>query len=328
MLAYIAYPDWLDPRVIPGLPIRWYGVMYLLAFIITFFLFRYEIRRREPSVQTEEILDLFFWTIVGLLIGGRVFATLVYADTVQYLTQPWLIFWPFDGDMNFTGLQGMSYHGGLLGGVVGALLFTRRRGIDFVAWADVMAAAAPLGYTLGRLGNFINGELYGRVTTAPWGMVFPTARPVAAGEEWVRRIAAEVGMEIDPGTLLINLPRHPSQLYEAFFEGIVLWAVLWFVFRKRKLFRGAVLGLYVVGYAFFRFVLEYFRQPDPGMDFIVQLSSRPNPPELFVSALNLTMGQVLSLIMLAAGAVFCGSCTAATNVAPPCTRFRPGNAPA
>ncbi|MFW6223908.1 MAG: prolipoprotein diacylglyceryl transferase, partial [Spirochaetota bacterium] len=248
--------------------------------------------------------DLFFWTIVGLLIGGRVFATLVYGDSGYYLRQPWLMFWPFDENMNFTGLQGMSYHGGLLGGVVAALLFTRRKRIDFVAWADVVAAAAPLGYTLGRLGNFINGELYGRVTTAPWGMVFPSARPVDAGREWVRRVAAEVGMDIEAGTQLVNLPRHPSQLYEAFFEGIVLWAVLWLVLRKRKLFRGALLGIYVIGYAFFRLVLEYFRQPDPGMDFVVQLSSQPNPPELFVSVLNLTMGQVLSLIMLAAGAVF------------------------
>jgi phosphatidylglycerol:prolipoprotein diacylglycerol transferase len=304
MLGYLSYPQWLSPQIVSWLPIRWYGVMYLLAFIITFFLFRYEIRRREPEVQTEQILDLFFWTIVGLLIGGRVFATLVYADTVYYLSHPWMMFWPFDENMSFTGLQGMSYHGGLLGGVAGALIYTRRQGIDFIAWADVVACAAPLGYTLGRLGNFINGELYGRVTTVPWGMVFPTAQPVSTAHEWVRRIAAEVGMELDPGTLFVNLPRHPSQLYEAFFEGIVLWAIMWLVLRNRHLFRGALLGIYVIGYAAIRFVLEYFRQPDPGMDFVVRLSSRPNPPELFVSPLNLTMGQVLSLIMLAAGAVF------------------------
>lgn len=304
MLGYLTYPQWLSPQIVPWLPIRWYGVMYLLAFIITFFLFRFEIKRREPQVQTEQILDLFFWTIVGLLIGGRVFATLVYADTLYYLTHPWMMFWPFDENMTFTGLQGMSYHGGLLGGVIAALLYTRRQGIDFIAWADVVAAAAPLGYTLGRLGNFINGELYGRVTTAAWGMVFPTAPPVSTAQEWVRRIAAEVGMEIGPDTLFVNLPRHPSQLYEAFFEGVFLWAVMWFLLRNRRLFRGALLGIYVVGYALIRFVLEYVRQPDPGMDFVVRLSARANPPELFVSPLNLTMGQVLSLIMLAAGALF------------------------
>jgi len=301
MIGYIQYPEWLSPQILPGLPIRWYGVMYLVAFVLTFFLSRYEIRRRDPEVETEKILDLFFWAIVGLLIGGRVFATLVYGDTMYYLRQPWMMFWPFDENMSFTGLQGMSYHGGLLGGIVAALVYTWRQRIDFIAWADVVAAAAPLGYTFGRLGNFINGELYGRVTTAPWGMVFPTARPLPVAREWVRRVAAEVGMEIEPGQLFVNLPRHPSQLYEAFLEGIVLWVILWFVLRNRRLFRGALLGIYIVGYALARFIAEYFRQPDPGMDFIVRLSSRPNPPELLVSPVNLTMGQVLSLMMLAAG---------------------------
>ncbi|MFP4206431.1 MAG: prolipoprotein diacylglyceryl transferase [Spirochaetaceae bacterium] len=303
MPAYINYPEWISPEVIPGLPIRWYGVMYLLAFITTFFLFRYEIRRRDPKVETEQIVDLFFWGIVGLLIGGRVFATLVYGDTLQYLTRPWLIFWPFDGEMQFTGLQGMSYHGGLLGTVVGVLVYGQRKKIDLFGWGDALACAAPLGYTFGRLGNFINGELYGRVTTVPWGMIFPNARPVSTEHDWAMETAAEVGIEVDSTALFVNLPRHPSQLYEAFFEGIVLWVILWFVFRKRHLFRGAMLGIYVMGYAFFRFVLEYLRQPDPGMDFIVQLSARPNPPELFVSPFNLTMGQVLSLLMFAGGVV-------------------------
>jgi phosphatidylglycerol:prolipoprotein diacylglycerol transferase len=133
-------------------------------------------------------------------------------------------------------------------------------------------------------------------------MVFPTARPLSVEHAWVRRLATEIGMEISGP--FINLPRHPSQLYEAFFEGIVLWLILWFVFRKRRLFRGALLGIYLVGYAFFRFVIEYVRQPDPGLDFVVRLSAKPNPPQLFVTPLNLTMGQVLSLAMMLVGGVF------------------------
>jgi phosphatidylglycerol:prolipoprotein diacylglycerol transferase len=231
-----------------------------------------------------------------------VFATLVYGDTLYYLQRPWLIFWPFNEDMEFTGLQGMSYHGGALGTALAVIFYSRRKHIDLLAWGDVLACAAPLGYTLGRLGNFINGELYGRVTTLPWGMVFPTARPLSVEHDWVRRIAAEIGMEISAP--VVNLPRHPSQLYEAFFEGIVLWLILWFVFRKRRLFRGALLGIYLVGYALFRFVIEYVRQPDPGLDFVVRLSGKPNPPQLFVTPLNLTMGQVLSFAMVIVGGVF------------------------
>jgi phosphatidylglycerol:prolipoprotein diacylglycerol transferase len=304
MIAYLPYPEWLSPEIAPWLPIRWYGVTYLIAFVVTFLLFRHEMRRRDPEIETETMLDFFFWGIVGLLLGGRLFATVVYGDTAYYLSQPWLIFWPFNEEMEFTGLQGMSYHGGLIGAIAGAAIYGRRKGIELIAWGDVLACSAPLGYTAGRIGNFMNGELYGRVTTAPWGMVFPTAPPVSTEHEWARRVASEVGIPVEAETLAVNLPRHPSQLYEAFFEGIVLWLLLWFVFRKRRLFRGALLGLYVIGYGLARFLIEYVRQPDPGLDFVIRLSDRYNPPELFVTPLNLTMGQVLSLLMVAAGGIF------------------------
>ncbi|MGM0673615.1 MAG: prolipoprotein diacylglyceryl transferase [Spirochaetota bacterium] len=304
MLEYIMYPDWISPTVLPGLPIRWYGITYLLGFITAYILFRHEMRRRKPEVDGETIVDFFFWGIVGILIGGRVLATLVYADTLHYLTQPWLIFWPFNENMEFTGLQGMSYHGGVLGAAAAIIIYGYRKKIQFMEWADILACAAPLGYTFGRLGNFINGELYGRVTTAPWGMVFPNARPISVEHEWARNVASDIGMDVEAHTQFLNLPRHPSQLYEAFFEGIFLWVLLWFVFRKRRLFRGALVGIYLFGYAFVRFFIEYVRQPDPGLDFVVRLSSKYNPPELFVTPLNLTMGQVLSIIMMIVAAVF------------------------
>ena len=302
-LAYLEYPEWLSPVIIPGLPLRWYGLMYLVAFATTYLLFIYQTKERKLEVDKDEVLNLFFWMILGLLIGARIFATTIYDPTGYYLTRPWLIFWPFDENMNFTGLQGMSFHGGLVGVVVAFLVYCKAKRISILQWGDMLVNGIPLGYTFGRIGNFINAELYGRVTASPIGMLFPNARPVPADHPAAQRIAEEGGISIPDGAELINLPRHASQLYEAFSEGILLWLVLWFIFRRYRPFRGLSVAVYMIGYGLSRFVVEYFREPDPGLEFVIQLGPQENPPWLLLSPWNFTTGQILSFLMVVAGVI-------------------------
>jgi phosphatidylglycerol---prolipoprotein diacylglyceryl transferase len=303
MIAYLQFPKWISPEIIPGLPLRWYGLMYLVAFVITYLLFRYQIRNRELNVEDEDVINMFFWGILGLLLGARIFAALIYDPTGRYLQNPLLIFWPFDSSMRFTGLQGMSYHGGLIGAIVGVSIYTKVKKINFLDWADMLVAGIPLGYTFGRLGNFINGELYGRVTTAAWGMIFPEAQRFSTERAWVRNAAEEVGISFERGDL-VNLPRHPSQLYEAFFEGIFLWAFLWFFIRKKKHYNGFVLGWYIIGYGVVRFFIEYVRQPDKGIGFPLSLGALENPDYLLLTPWNFTTGQILCFIMILGGGLF------------------------
>lgn len=303
-LLYIDYPGWLSPTVIPGLPLRWYGLMYLLAFGLAYVLTNHQLKDKRLEIagtlSQDEIMNLFFWMILGLLIGARIFAATIYDTTGRYLARPWLIFWPFDERMNFTGLQGMSYHGGLVGAVVAGVIYCKVKGIAVLEMADVVVTAVPLGYTFGRIGNFINGELYGRITAMPWGVLFPHAEPVPTSHPAVRAVADQTGIDI-AGQSFVNLPRHPSQLYEAALEGVVLWAVMWFIFRSRKPFKGFMIGVYLIGYSLARYVAEYFRAPDSGLDFVIRLGPADNPGWLFLSPLNITTGQVLSLIMAAVG---------------------------
>lgn len=302
MLSYLTYPTWLSPEVIPGLPVRWYGLMYLVAFATTFALVRIQVRRRSLDVSSDDTMNMFFWMIIGLLLGARLLSALLYQPDMMYWRQPWLIFWPFRNG-RFVGLVGMSYHGGLLGAVAGGVLYCLRRGWHVREWADIITVSAPLGYTFGRIGNFLNAELFGRVTTAPFGMVFPTAPRFPASEEWVAATAREVGIQItDPG-MMINLPRHASQLYQAALEGVILWAILWFLVAPRAQRRGVVTASYVIGYGIARFVGEYFRQPDADLGFVLPLSGDPGPIHMLTSFVDFTMGQVLSMLMIAAGLV-------------------------
>lgn len=306
MQLYLQYPSWISPVVIPGLPFRWYGVMYLVAFGVAYLLTKTQINDPHhplhKRVTKDDIINLYFWAIIGLLIGSRIFATTIYDTTGRYDGKPWLMFWPFDEEMNFTGLQGMSFHGGLLGGVVAGVIYCWRKKIDILEMTDVVITSVPLGYTFGRIGNFINAELYGRVTASPIGMLFPQAQRVPTDHPAVQEIAEEVGIEL-AGASWINLPRHPSQLYEAFLEGIVLWAVMWFIFRHRKPFRGFMLGVFLIGYSIARFIAEYFRQPDPGLDFVIQWGPENNPSWLLMAAGNITTGQVLSFLMASVGLI-------------------------
>lgn len=298
MILAVHFPAWLKPEIIPNLPFRWYSLMYIVAFAIAYILFRKQVKERNYPIIDDDILNLFFWGILGLILGARIFYTIVY-DSPEYLLKPWLIFWPFQNGQ-FTGLQGMSYHGGVIGCVLGCLIYSLYKKFEFREISDMVVVAIPLGYTFGRLGNFINAELYGRVTSGAFGMIFPNARPFSARLEWVRDIAEKTGIPIPNPNAMINLPRHPSQLYEAFFEGIVLFCILWFL-RNRKPVKGFMFGMYLIGYGFFRFIIEYFREPDLELGYRIEFAPSNIPPALFSSVWNFSTGQILCSLMILGG---------------------------
>jgi phosphatidylglycerol:prolipoprotein diacylglycerol transferase len=256
-------PAHMDPVIlqIGSFRLQYYGLMYIVAFAITYMLARHRIRREDRfQIDSDQLQGLLTAMIIGLIIGGRLGYVLFY-NFSHYLHHPLEIILPFEfsDGFRFTGITGMSYHGGLIGVVVATLIFVRKNGMDFFNVADLIVPCIPLGYTFGRVGNFINGELFGRVTTHPIGMYFPFAP--------------------GPGR------RHPSQLYEAFFEGIFLFVVLWAI-KARITTRGAMLALYLMGYGLVRFFIEYARQPDAHLGFIW---------------LSLSMGQLLCMAMILAG---------------------------
>jgi len=241
--------------------LRYYSLMYLVAFLLTYLLVAHRIRTERYPYSMETIQNAFIWIITGLILGARLGYVFFY-NFGYYMQHPLEILLPFDfsGGFRFVGISGMSYHGGALGVLLAAVLFCRKYRIDFWNLADLVSPAVPLGYTFGRIGNFINGELYGRATTVPWGMYFP----------------------LDPTGRL----RHPSQLYEAFFEGVFLFAVLWAI-RRKSSFDGFLLALYLAGYGFVRLVIEFFREPDAQLGFIFG---------------PMTMGQLLCILMIMGGA--------------------------
>lgn len=306
MFLYINYPSWIKPEIFPGVPflgfLRWYGLMYVFAFATAFLVLKKVAKEGSLDTPTYKITedDLFSFIstgIVFLLIGARVFSTLIYDTSGLYWKKPWLIFWPFDSNMHFTGFAGMSYHGGFVGGLLGMIIWCKRHKQPILKWIDAMVCAIPLGYTFGRLGNFLNGELYGRITTMPWGVVFPDAEKFSSSLPWVKEIAAKIGMNIS-NMSLVNLPRHPSQLYEAFFEGIVLWVIIWLC-RKHKKFDGTLACIYTGGYGIFRFIIEYFREPDADIGYRIAKDSSA-PIYTNTSLLNFSTGQILCFLMILA----------------------------
>jgi len=300
MPLFIQYPSWLKPEIIPGLPVRWYGLMYIFAFATTYILYRIQIKERKFPMTEDDLSSLFTWGILSLIIGARLFSTLIYETRDTYIKQPWLIFWPFRNG-RFTGLQGMSYHGGTFAALLAVIIFAKVKKFNFREICDMMVAGIPLGYTFGRLGNFINAELYGRATASPIGMIFPNATKLPANEPWVAEIAEKTGAVINGA--IVNLPRHPSQLYEAFFEGIVLWAIIWF-FRKRKPFKGFLIGLYVIGYGFFRFIIEYFREPDADLGYRIEFVKSTLPVAYAHPLFSFSTGQILCFLMIIFGIIW------------------------
>lgn len=303
MFLYLNYPSWIHPQIFPGIKflgaLRWYGLMYAFAFITAYLILK--VLTKEGAFNsanytaTEDDVFSFLGTgIIFLIIGARIFSTLVYDTSGLYWKKPWLIFWPFYNG-KFTGLAGMSYHGGFIGGLLGMIIWCKRHKQPTLKWVDAMVCAIPLGYTFGRLGNFFNGELYGRITTMPWGMVFPAAERFSSSQSWVQDFCAQIGMDI-AGRNLVNLPRHPSQLYEALFEGLVLWLILWFC-RKHKKFDGMLSCIYTGGYGLFRFIIEYFREPDADLGFRIAKDTSA-PIYTNTSLLNFSTGQILCFLMI------------------------------
>ncbi len=275
--------------------------MYILAFAIAYLFIVLQAKKDEIALSSDDSLDLVMWCVVGLILGARLFSVLFYDGSTYYLTHPHLIFWPFR-DGQFVGLPGMSYHGGLFGAAIGGLLYSRKKKIPFLEIADTVTYSVPLGYTFGRLGNFINGELFGRVSTKSWAIVFPAAPAYSTNYEWVRKIATQLSIPYELGQY-INLPRHPSQLYEALFEGILLFFFLWFVIKPKRAKKPAGLGLswYLIGYGTVRFFIEYLRTPDANLGYILAWGAGSDNIALFHSFLNISMGQIFCLIMIALG---------------------------
>jgi phosphatidylglycerol:prolipoprotein diacylglycerol transferase len=300
---YLRFPPWLSPNIVPGLPLRWFGLFYVLAVLVTYLLDRREIKHAGIATGPEQTQKVFFWGLIGILVGGRLFATTLYDPTGYYLSKPWMILWPFDEQMRYVGLRGMSLHGGLLGAAISFSVYARVRRLDVLVWADRISTAAPMGFAVARIGNFVNAELLGRVTLAPWGVVFPTARRFSSTNEWVIRFSEQVGFELRDGTQLINLPRHPSQIYEALTQGLLLWLVLQLTRSRGRRFAGKASSHFLVGFGLLAFLNGYFREPPLGLGFIIELSSPPNPPYLLESIGNLSLHQLLSLGVILAGGV-------------------------
>ena len=307
MFLAINYPSWIHPEIFPGVPIlgllRWYGLMYIFAFGTAYFILS-KLRKNgeldSPGQTTtdDDLFSFFGFGVLFLLLGARIFSTLVYDTSGLYRQKPWLIFWPFNEAGQFTGLAGMSFHGGVIGGLLGMVIWCLTHKRPLWKWVDAMAVAIPLGYTFGRLGNFLNGELYGRITTMPWGMIFPGAQRFSVSIPWVKDFVEQAGLTIAENARLINLPRHPSQLYEAFFEGIVLFVIMWFL-RKKKPFDGFMTGMFLIGYGTFRFIIEYFREPDAEIGYIISVTDAPT--YMNVSLLNISTGQILCFLMILGG---------------------------
>ena len=310
MQLIINYPSWIHPEIFPGVPVlgllRWYGLMYIFAFGTAYFVFMRQVKEGaldtpEYKCTEDDVLSFFFCGILCLILGARIFYTLVYDESGYYWHKPWRIFWPFDESGAFTGFAGMSYHGGFIGGLLGMLLWCTLKHKPVVKCIDVMAVSIPLGFTFGRLGNFFNAELYGRITSVPWGMIFPDADVYSLSLDWVQQIVEKTGLAVPEGASTVILPRHPSQLYEALFEGVGLWAVLWLL-RKKKPFDGFMACAYSFLYGAVRFVIEYFREPDEDLGY--RIAAVKDAPIYFnVSLFNLSTGQILCLLMMAAGLI-------------------------
>jgi phosphatidylglycerol:prolipoprotein diacylglycerol transferase len=246
--------DKFDPIAfnILTIPIHWYGIMYVFALITSLYIGKYFIKKDKINIKNLELDNYFIYAEIGVILGARLGYILFYSDnSIFYLTHPWEIFNPFHNG-KFVGISGMSYHGAVIGFLLGSFIYSYRNKVNFGEIMDLVSISIPLGYVFGRIGNFLNQELIGRETTVEWGIY------------------------------VNGVLRHPSQLYEAFLEGFVLFLIVFF-FRKYKKFNGEIMLVYGIGYGILRTIAEIYRAPDIGKDYV-----------LFNS---ITQGQLMSFSM-------------------------------
>ena len=243
----IKFPD-INPTIfhIGPFEIRWYGLLYVISFIIGYLFLKKLLKYRKINLNKQEYENLLFNMMLGVIIGGRI-GYVIFYHFVYYLNNPLHIFYVWQG--------GMSFHGGALGVIIAGLLFCKKHNYNFYRLADPVMPLVAIGLGLGRIGNFINAELYGRPTDLPWGVIFPDSDGAA---------------------------RHPSQLYEAFAEGFLLFIISYLVLKKTDK-PGVVFWLWMLLYGVFRFLIEFVRQPDAHLGTIIGF---------------FTMGQILSLMMI------------------------------
>jgi phosphatidylglycerol---prolipoprotein diacylglyceryl transferase len=260
--------------------IRWYALAYIVGILFGWWIMLRAIRTPrlwagDPPLTAEQVERFFTWAIIGIIVGGRL-GYVIFYEPATFLAEPWRIPFVWEG--------GMAFHGGFAGVVVAGIWFCRREKVPMLSLGDLLALAVPVGLMLGRIANFINAELWGRPTSLPWGVIFPGEAAQACA------------------TLTESCARHPSQLYQAALEGLLLALVLsWLAFRRDWLKRpGALMGLFLLGYGAARFLVEFVRQPDH------QFTSPDNPVgwAVQIGSYGLTMGQLLSLPMLVAGLWF------------------------
>tara|TARA_Y100000031_G_C8174723_1_gene363514 strand:- start:228 stop:995 length:768 start_codon:yes stop_codon:yes gene_type:complete len=242
----------IDPVLVSIGPfeIRYYGLFFVLGFVIAYFLLNYLVKRKHIELTKDDVSDLLLYVIVGTVLGARLFYVFAY-NLPFYMQNPGQIIAVWNG--------GLSFHGGLIGATIAAFYFCKKKKVSFYTIADIAVIPLALGLALGRLGNFTNGELFGRVTNVPWSVKFPDAEGA----------------------------RHPSQIY-ASFKNLIIFFTLWVV-KDKKLPAGFMFWLFVIMYSVLRFTVEFFRQPDPQLGFIIGF---------------LSMGQILSIIMFSIGAFF------------------------
>lgn len=250
---FITFPQF-DPIIfsLGPLSLRWYGLMYLIGFIFARWLAVKRVKKVNSGWTVEQVDNLLFNGFMGVFLGGRIGYVFFYQFNL-FLQDPLYLFRVWEG--------GMSFHGGLIGVLIAVYFTARKQQRNFLATIDFVAPLIPFGLGMGRIGNFINDELWGRVTDVPWAILFPTGG---------------------------YLPRHPSQLYEAFLEGLVLFVILNLFIRKARP-TGAVSGLFLICYGLFRFIVEFFREPDPQLG-------------LFFGQ-EISMGQILSTPMIIIGVI-------------------------
>jgi phosphatidylglycerol---prolipoprotein diacylglyceryl transferase len=224
-----------------GIKVHWYGIMYAVALIVAILMAHYIVKKDKLNISNDILDSYIWWAEIGVILGARIGYIIFYdPHTSYYLANPWQMFNPFM-DGTFVGISGMSYHGALAGFIIATFLFCKKHKVSFWLIGDIAAIAVPLGYIFGRIGNFINQELVGRSTDVPWGII------------------------VNGGL------KHPSQLYEAFLEGLVIFVII-FLYRKYKKFDGELAILYVVLYSIMRIIAENYREPDMQLGFLLGTS--------------------------------------------------------